>query len=334
MNKNDIILSVKNLTVSFPLPVYTAGRGKTAEKGLAVDDVSFNIYNNEILGIAGESGSGKSVIAYSIMRLLSIPPARIEKGEIIFAGKNILQMPESEFDKLRNKEISMIFQEPSSSLNPVMNIGEQISETITAHSNLKGKEISDLIVNLLKKTGISDPEYRIKQYPHQLSGGMLQRIVIAIAVANNPTLLIADEPTTSLDVTTQSQIIDILKDIKKSNINSSILFISHNLGLISSFCTKVIILYGGKIQESGNVKDVFTKSFHPYTKGLIESLPLAENEGKKFKVIKGNVPDIYNLPSGCKFSDRCPFAFQKCFESEPNLIKVADNHYSRCFLNE
>ena len=297
----------------------------------AVDDVSFHISRGEIVGIVGESGSGKSVSANSITRLVPDPPGKIVSGEIFFNGINLLNLSYKELKKYRGREIAMIFQEPMTSLNPVMRVNRQIEEVIMAHESISPKCAIDKTSELLKAVGISGTGNISGEYPHKLSGGMRQRVMIAMALACNPSLLIADEPTTALDVTIQAQILELILSLKAQNKISSILLISHNLGVISEMCDRVIIMYGGKIQEEGNVKDVFTLPYHPYSIGLFESVPLLHSN-KKLKPIPGNVPNILDHPSGCKFCTRCLKVMDLCREKEPELKEISGGHKVRCHL--
>jgi oligopeptide/dipeptide ABC transporter ATP-binding protein len=299
----------------------------------AVDDVSFDIFEGEVLGIVGESGAGKSVTAYSITRLIPDPPGKIAGGEIIYKGVDILKLSYDELKKYRGAEISMIFQEPMTSLNPVLRISAQITEAIFQHNKISHKDSFARAIDLLNLAGIPDAENRIKEYPHQFSGGMRQRVMIAMALACNPSLLIADEPTTALDVTIQAQIIDLMLKIKNDRKESAILLITHNLGVIAEMCNRVIVMYGGKIQEIADVKTIFSNPKHPYTIGLLESIPDSNKKTHtKLKAIDGTIPHILDLPKGCKFCTRCNKAFDKCFEVEPELKKLENGHKIRCHL--
>jgi oligopeptide/dipeptide ABC transporter ATP-binding protein len=299
----------------------------------AVDDVSFDIFEGEVLGIVGESGAGKSVTAYSITRLIPDPPGKIAGGEIIYKGVDILKLSYDELKKYRGAEISMIFQEPMTSLNPVLRISAQITEAIFQHNKISHKDAFARAIDLLNLAGIPDAENRIKEYPHQFSGGMRQRVMIAMALACNPSLLIADEPTTALDVTIQAQIIDLMLKIKNDRKESAILLITHNLGVIAEMCNRVIVMYGGKIQEIADVKTIFSNPKHPYTIGLLESIPDSNKKTHtKLKAIDGTIPHILDLPKGCKFCTRCNKAFDKCFEVEPELKKLENGHKIRCHL--
>ncbi|MEO6694309.1 MAG: ABC transporter ATP-binding protein [Ignavibacteria bacterium] len=305
-------------------------RGKVPAK--AVDGVSFDIYEGEVLGIVGESGSGKSVTAYSITRLIPDPPGKIVGGEVIFKGKDLLKLTYDEMKAYRGKEIAMIFQEPMTSLNPVMKIGDQISEVLLQHEKLSKEEAFIRSVKMLELVGIPSPEKRMKDYPHQFSGGMRQRVMIAMALSCNPSLLIADEPTTALDVTIQAQILDLMIKLKEEGKDSAILLITHNLGVVAETCDRVIVMYGGKIQEIADVDSLFETPLHPYTTGLLESLPDPDHPKDKLKAIPGIIPHILELPKGCKFATRCPKVFDKCWSIEPELLEKLPGHFVRCHL--
>jgi peptide/nickel transport system ATP-binding protein len=335
------LLEIKNLTTSFIIDDDSGTNLSRNEhpdgkiKLKAVDDISFNVYEGEILGIAGESGSGKSVTAYSILKLIPEPPGKIESGEIIFDGMDLLKLSREEIAKYRGSEIAMIFQEPSTSLNPLLKTGTQVSEVIRTHHKLSKEESYKKALELLKETGISEPEKRMEEYPYSLSGGMQQRIMIAIALACNPKLLIADEPTTSLDATVQMQILQLLKNIKLKRKESSIILISHNLWLLSEICDRVIIMYAGKICETADKKTLFTTPKHPYSKGLLKSVPMIDGRKQnRLNVIGGSVPDMLHLPKGCRFCSRCPEKIDKCESSEPELISISEEHFVSCHLYE
>ncbi len=319
MNEN--ILEVKNLQTHF-----------LTENGIvkAVDGVSFEVKKGEILGIVGESGSGKSVTAASIMRLIPNPPGKIVGGEINFNGEDLLKKPMSEIRKIRGNEISMIFQEPMTSLNPVFKIGNQISEVLRLHQGLSKKEARKKSIEMLKKVGIPSPEHRVDDHPHQLSGGMRQRVMIAMALACNPSVLIADEPTTALDVTIQAQILQLMDNLQKE-FNTAILLITHDLGVIAEVANRVVVMYGGNVVESADVYTLFKEPKHPYTKGLMDSIPKLEGKIEKLKPIKGNVPSPFKFPKGCKFADRCEYATKKCWEEKPELEEIEKGHMVRCF---
>ncbi|MFA5404652.1 MAG: ABC transporter ATP-binding protein [Ignavibacteria bacterium] len=304
-------------------------KGKVPAK--AVDDVSFDIYEGEVLGIVGESGSGKSVTACSINRLIPNPPGKIIGGEIFYKDTDLLKLSFDEIKDFRGKEIAMIFQEPMTSLNPVLRIETQLSEVMLYHEKISKANAIDKAISLMESVGISDAKKRIKDYPHQFSGGMRQRVVIAMALACNPSLLIADEPTTALDVTIQAQIIDLMLKIKSEREKSAILLITHNLGVVAEMCQRVIVMYGGKIQEIANVNEIFSNPKHPYTIGLLESLPDPYSKSvQKLKAIPGLIPHILELPKGCKFCTRCTKVTDECKAIEPELKKISNGHFVRC----
>jgi peptide/nickel transport system ATP-binding protein len=307
-------------------------KGKVAAK--AVDDISFDIYEGEVLGIVGESGSGKSVTANSIMRLVPDPPGKIVDGEIFYKGKDLLKLSYEEMKFYRGNEIAMIFQEPLTSLNPVMKVGDQVMEVILQHEKVTKEQARTKAIGMMELVGIPDAEKRMKDYPHQFSGGMRQRVVIAIALACNPSLLIADEPTTALDVTIQAQILDLMMKLKNERYDSAILLITHNLGVVAEICDRVIVMYGGKIQEVGDVYTIFKNPKHPYTIGLLESLPNPEVQQKgKLKAIPGLIPHILELPKGCKFCTRCTEKKADWYcEIEPKLLEIEPGHFVRCHL--
>ena len=305
-------------------------KGKVPAK--AVDDVSFDIYEGEVLGIVGESGSGKSVTAYSITRLIPDPPGKIVAGEVLYKGKDLLKLSYRDMQEIRGKDISMIFQEPMTSLNPVMKIGKQLTEVILNHENISDGEADAKAVEMLRLAGIPSPEKRMKDYPHQFSGGMRQRVMIAMALACNPALLIADEPTTALDVTIQAQILELMLKLKDQRKEAAILLITHNLGVVAETCHRVIVMYGGKIQEVASVDELFNRPMHPYTSGLLESLPDPDAPKETLRAIPGMIPHILELPKGCKFCTRCEKAFELCYEVEPELREIEKEHLVRCHL--
>lgn len=319
MKKTDL-LTVNNLKTKF----YT-------EKGIvtAVDDVSFKIESGEVVGIVGESGCGKSVTAQSILKLFDDNFVDYE-GEVLLNDENILNLNKNKMQHIRGNEISMIFQDPLSSLNPVYTIGKQIVEPIIRHQKISKKKAYEQALNLLKMTGIPSPESRIHEYPHQLSGGMRQRVMIAISLACKPKLLIADEPTTALDVTIQAQILNLMLDIKEKT-NMGIIFITHDLGVVAELCDRVVVMYLGQIVEEADVKTLFKQPLHPYTQGLLKSIPqLTGDRSQDLHVIEGNVPSLTNKPKGCRFSTRCPYADDKCREELPELTTYG-NQKVRCW---
>jgi len=299
----------------------------------AVDGVSFDIMPGEVVGLVGESGSGKSVTALSILRLIPDPPGRIMEGSILFKGQDLLKLSWEDIRAIRGREISMIFQEPMTSLNPVFTIGMQLMEVVLHHEKISKKDAFDRCVEMLKLVGIPDPASRMHDYPHQYSGGMRQRVMIAMALACNPSLLIADEPTTALDVTIQAQILELMLKIKDERKDAAILLITHNLAVVAETCHRVIVMYGGKIQEIAPVHELFKNPLHPYTQGLLASLPTVDGEKRKrLRTIPGNVPSIMDLPVGCKFVTRCPVKIDRCATTEPELIEISPGHWARCFL--
>ena len=299
----------------------------------AVDGVDLSIYPGEVLGLVGESGSGKSVTALSILRLIPEPPGKIVGGEIWFKGRNLLSLDYDAIRSVRGKEIGMIFQEPMTSLNPVFTVGMQLTEVYLQHLDISKKEAFDRSVEMLRLVGIPDGPVRMAQYPHQFSGGQRQRIMIAMALALNPGLLIADEPTTALDVTIQAQILDLMLDMKEHLKDSAILLITHNLAVVAETCDHVAVMYGGKIQELAPVRELFKHPLHPYTRGLLGSLPRVDGEkADRLTTIPGSVPDILDLPVGCKFTTRCPDCFEPCQDIEPALVERAPGHFVRCHL--
>jgi oligopeptide/dipeptide ABC transporter ATP-binding protein len=326
LSDSNTILSVNNLAVGF----------KT-ESGIlrAVDGISFSLKNGATLGIVGESGCGKSVTALSIMRLLPKPSAQYLGGEIIFNGSDILRLPPDRLHQIRGNRISMIFQEPMTALNPVQTIGKQLSEVYDLHRPEIGKPgIIKASADMLNKVGIADPERTLKAFPHQTSGGMRQRVMIAMALATKPDILIADEPTTALDVTIQAQIISLIQALQKES-GMSVIFITHDLGVIAEICDDVVVMYAGKIVESAAVKELFKNPKHPYTQGLLESIPRLENEPKsRLNSIKGMVPGLDSLPKGCRFENRCPYAMDICRTVHPPITKVGDEHFVSCYLYE
>ena len=297
----------------------------------AVDGVSFDIGSGETLGIVGESGCGKSVTALSILRLIQ-PPGRIEQGSVIeFEGKDLVTLGDDEIRDIRGNRISMIFQEPMSALNPVFMVGDQVAEVARVHARLSRKDAWDRAVALLALTGIPDAEARAKQYPHQLSGGMRQRVLIAMALMMKPALVIADEPTTALDVTIQAQILDLLVDLQKK-IGTSILMITHDLGVIAETASRVIVMYAGEVVEEAEVDELFARPHHPYTEGLMHSMPHIGHDQERLNVIPGTVPAPTEWPAGCRFRERCPYSWDRCESEHPPLYQIGSGHVSRCHL--
>lgn len=322
MNTDEVILEVKNLKTYF----YT-------DDGIvkAADGVSFNLKVMETLGIVGETGSGKSVTALSILRLIQQPPGKIVNGELLFKGKDILNMSRRELQDFRGNRISMIFQDPMTSLNPVFTIGNQLMEAVLAHQKVSKKQAREKSLELLEMVGIPDIKRRFNSYPHEFSGGMRQRVMIAMAIANNPNILIADEPTTALDVTIQAQIFELLDDLKVKT-KSSIIIITHDLGVVAKYAARVMVMYAGKPVEFSEVDNVYYRPCHPYTMGLMKSITRLDEEKKDLlKPIEGSPPSLINLPEGCIFRLRCEFAIEKCRESYPELSEVEPGHFCACF---
>lgn len=297
----------------------------------AVDGVSFSISPGQTLGIVGESGCGKSVTSLSIMRLLPKPAGRIAAGEVLFKGRNLLDLSEGEMRSVRGNEISMIFQEPMTSLNPVFPIGEQIMEPLILHQGLKGDEALERAVEMLRVVGIPNPGRRVREYPHQLSGGQRQRAMIAMALACNPALLIADEPTTALDVTVQAQILELMNGLKEA-FGSAVMLITHDLGVIAQTAQRVVVMYAGKVVEEADVVPLFGDPLHPYSQGLLRSIPRLDEDRERLEVVPGVVPNPLDFPPGCRFHNRCPHCFDLCRQEEPPLFVFSDGRRGRCWL--
>lgn len=319
----DEILKVENLKTYFKL-----------QDGLvkAVDGVSFSVKQGEVLGLVGESGSGKSMTCRSILRLVP-EPGKIIAGKVLYRGEDVLKWPESQLVDYRGKEVSMILQEPMTALNPVWTIGEQMIETIVQHEGVSASVAREQSIELLRMVGIPVPDRRMNEYPHQFSGGMRQRAMIAIALSCKPKVLLADEPTTALDVTIQDQIIRLVKDLQ-SETGSSVVWVTHDLGVVAQLCDRVAVMYAGRIVEMADVIELFENSRHPYTLGLMESIPTGELKGKKLIPIQGNPPDLLNLPPGCPFAPRCRFAVSACKSADPQLRPVTQDHFSACIRFE
>jgi oligopeptide/dipeptide ABC transporter ATP-binding protein len=317
------LLVVKNLSTHF-----------STEEGVvkAVDDVSFYIDHGETLGIVGESGSGKSVTALSILRIVS-EPGKIVSGRIIFEDREFTSLSESEMRKIRGCDISMIFQDPMTSLNPVLTIGEQLSETYGIHERISKHDAYANALSMLKKVGIPLPQERLKQYPFELSGGMRQRVMIAMSLSLKPKLLIADEPTTALDVTVQAQILELIRELKRE-FGSAVILITHDLGVVAENCERVIVMYGGRIMEEGKILDIFGNPLHPYTKGLLACLPRADEKREKLDPIPGSPPRLAQLNPGCPFEERCPVKLDRCFNERPVLISREEGRKVACWLFE
>lgn len=315
-----MLLEVKSLCTEFPVK-----RGVVR----AVDDVSFEVSEGEILAIVGESGSGKSVTSLSIMGLLA-EPGHVAGGEMTFDGKDLVHLSEKEYREMRGNDMAMIFQEPMTSLNPVYRIGDQIVEAIRTHEKVSKKEALTRAIDLLRKVGIPSPEARVRDYPHQMSGGMRQRVMIAMALACNPKLLIADEPTTALDVTIQAQILDLLRNLK-DQINSSIMFITHDLGVIAEMADYVVVMYAGRIVEQGTAEEIFAHPAHPYTIGLMASKPVVGRQVEKLYSIPGKVPNPINMPNYCYFKDRCEMCVNGCEGDYPHEVSISPTHKVSCY---
>ena len=300
----------------------------------AVDGVSYDLAEGETLGLVGESGCGKSVSALSIMRLIPDPPGKTVGGEVIFDGQDLLKLPDSQMRRVRGKQIAMVFQEPMTSLNPVLSIARQLTESLELHLGMSKTEARREAVRRLAQVGIPDPERRLKQFPHQFSGGMLQRVMIAMALSCNPKLIIADEPTTALDVTIQAQILELMKKLSREY-GVSLMIITHNLGIVARYADRVNIMYAGKIIERGTARDIYRNPSHPYTLGLLNSVPRLDLPRKeKLDPVEGQPPDLMNLPAGCSFRERCRFAIERCAEEIPPLQSVSAGHFSACFAAE
>lgn len=323
--KNETLLEVRNLKTYF-----------FTEDGVvkAVDGVDFSVGRGEVLGLVGESGCGKSVTSLSIMRLIGIP-GKVVEGEIFFEGRDLLKLSESEMVHMRGNRISMVFQQPQSSLNPVFKVADQVAEVLQIHQNMSKEESWNKAVELLRLVGIPDPESKAHAFPHEMSGGQAQRVMIAMALALNPQLLIADEPTTALDVTIQAQILDLLRDLR-TRMDTSVILITHDLGVISEMADRVAVMYAGRIVEQTDVRTLFDKPKHPYTQGLMASIPVLGTVKEVLDVIPGSVPNLVNLPPGCQFAPRCrprmEYNLGICTEVEPDLISVGQEHIARCWL--
>ncbi|MBP3664577.1 MAG: ABC transporter ATP-binding protein [Tyzzerella sp.] len=322
--ENNNILEIKNMHTYF-----------FTDSGVvkSVDGVDIELKRGSTLGIVGESGSGKSVTALSLMGLLMGTTGKVVEGEIILDGKDILKCSEEERREMRGRDISMIFQEPMTSLNPVMKIGDQIMENILLHQKVSKEEAKQMTIDILKKTGLPRVEKMVNEYPFQLSGGQRQRVMIAMALVCNPKILIADEPTTALDVTIQAQILDLMNRLKE-DIGTSTLFITHDLGVVAEVCDDVVVMYCGRVVEKGNVYDLFANPSHPYTEGLLASIPKMGEEVEELDSIPGNVPNPKYMPKGCKFAPRCKYATERCHEEEPGFFDLGNGHQSKCWRCE
>ena len=316
------ILSVQNLHTSFH-----TDKGEVK----AVNGVTFNLEKGKILGIVGESGSGKSVTAYSIMRILE-KNGRITEGKILYKGQDIAEFSEKQMREFRGKCCSIIFQDPMTSLNPVFTVGNQLREAIELHTDRKGKEAEARAIEMLTLVGVNEPEKRVKQYPYELSGGMRQRVMIAMALACEPDILIADEPTTALDVTIQAQILELMQSLQKK-LGMAIIMVTHDLGVIADMCDEIIVMYGGRVCEGGTAEDIFYRPHHEYTKGLLRSIPNVDRIGEKLIPIPGTPINLLNMPKGCAFCPRCEEAMKICIEEQPPEMQMPDGHFASCWLN-
>jgi len=317
------LLNVKNLTISFHTYI-----GEVE----AIRKVNFYLKKSEVLAIVGESGCGKSVSTQAILGLTPIPPGEIRSGEIIFKNRDLLKLDEKELSKIRGSQISMIFQDPMTSLNPTMTIGNQIREVLHQHTNISRRGSRERAIDLMTLVGIPEPKVRIDQYPHELSGGMRQRVMIAIAMANRPDILIADEPTTSLDVTIQSQIFRLLKELK-SKFGTSIILITHDFGVVAGIADRIVVMYAGRVIEEAEVDQIYYQPMHPYTAGLLKAVPsLADKEEQKLRTINGTPPFLLNVPIGCPFADRCDYTMQICKEKQPEYLHLENKRLVLCWL--
>lgn len=317
----ETLLDIQNLSVAFD----------TDEGPLtAVDNVSFSIGRGEVLGLVGESGCGKSVTALSLLRLIPMPPGRIQSGKVIFDHRDLLRLPASDLHSIRGRQISMIFQEPASALSPLHRVGAQLVETLKLHQTIDSREAWATSVEWLRKVGIPDPDQRMQAYPFELSGGMIQRVMIAMALMTQPALIIADEPTTALDVTIQAQVLQLLRDMR--NQNASLLLITHDLGVVWEMCDRVLVMYASQIVEEGPRGELFERPCHPYTRALLGSVISLSRSGERLVTIDGQVPSPLSYPAGCRFAPRCRYAFDRCRTGQPPLEIIAPNRRSACFL--
>ena len=322
MNQSEILLEIKDLCVEFKTMAGTVH---------AVDHLSYTLHRGEKLGIVGESGSGKSVSSLAMMQLIPNPPGKVTGGQILYNGKDLVKLSEREMQKIRGNEISMIFQEPMTSLNPIIRCGKQIAESLRLHRGMKKKEAMEEAIKMMQAVGIANPQARAYEYPHQMSGGMRQRVMIAMALACQPQILIADEPTTALDVTIQAQILDLIRDLNQE-MNTSVVFITHDLGVVSELCDTVIVMYNGHIVEKAPTTDIFREPLHPYTQGLLSAIPRITKERKPLSTIEGMVPNPVERIKGCRFWPRCPKACDRCRKEEPAVFSVGEDRQVRCWL--
>ena len=319
---NAVLLQVKNLHTSF---FTDSGEVK------AVNGMNFNLERGKVLGIVGESGSGKSVTAYSLMRILT-DPGRVTEGEVLYNGENVLAFSDQKMRSFRGSQISMIFQDPMTCLNPVYTVGNQLREAIHIHTNRTNQQVHERALEMLQLVGVNEPEKRLRQYPHELSGGMRQRVMIAMALACEPDILIADEPTTALDVTIQAQILELMQELQQK-LQMSIIMITHDLGVIADVCDEIIVMYAGRVCERGTADEIFYNPCHEYTKGLIRSIPKFGSKHEKLVPIAGSPVDLLNLPAGCAFASRCDLAMQVCMKEHPEEIRINDKHIAACWMN-
>ena len=322
MNQSETLLEIKDLCVEFKTMAGTVH---------AVDHLSYTLHRGEKLGIVGESGSGKSVSSLAMMQLIPNPPGKVTGGQILYNGKDLVKLSEREMQKIRGNEISMIFQEPMTSLNPIIRCGKQIAESLRLHRGMKKKEAMEEAIKMMQAVGIANPQARAYEYPHQMSGGMRQRVMIAMALACQPQILIADEPTTALDVTIQAQILDLIRDLNQE-MNTSVVFITHDLGVVSELCDTVIVMYNGHIVEKAPTADIFREPLHPYTQGLLSAIPRITKERKPLSTIEGMVPNPVERIKGCRFWPRCPKACDRCRKEEPPVFSAGENRQVRCWL--
>lgn len=322
MNQDKTVLQVKDLSVQF----------NTVEGTVqAINHLSYDLHEGEKLGIVGESGSGKSVSSLAVMQLIPDPPGKVTGGEILYKGQDLVKLPEKEMEKIRGNEISMIFQEPMTSLNPIIRCGAQIAESLMLHSGMDKKKAMREAIRIMDDVGIANPVARAYEYPHQLSGGMRQRVMIAMALACRPNILIADEPTTALDVTIQAQILDLIREMNEKR-GTAVLFITHDLGVVRELCDTVIIMYTGRIMEKAPVEQIFSEPLHPYTKGLLSAIPRITKERGKLDTIEGTVPNPTEKITGCSFRPRCPYATERCAQEEPPEMKLSEDRQVKCWL--
>ena len=318
---DELVLQVKDLRT------YFRTRWGTVK---AVDGVSFDLHRGETLGIVGESGSGKSVTMLSLMRLVPNPPGRIVSGEILLDGEDLLQLSEDQMSKVRGSQIALIIQDPMTSLNPVFTIGNQVMEAIKIHQDVPRKSVFEIALDVLRKVNIPAVETRVRDYPHQLSGGMRQRVVGAISISCQPSVLIADEPTTSLDVTIQAQYLKLLKELQRES-NLGLIFITHDFGIVAKVCDRVAVMYAGKIVEQGSVRDIFNHPSHPYTEALLASVPKLEEDVERLYSIEGQPPALHDLPPGCPFAARCQYVMERCHEEYPPIVQAHEGHSAACW---